>query len=375
MSEDARRRSEQNFRTLIERSPDAVAVYVGAAIRYVNPRLLALLGYASESALVGRDPLDFVHPDDRPMVAERIRKYSMKGQETPPAEERFLHRDGSSVPVEVISIPIFYDDAPATLVHARDLTARKQLEAQLVMADRLASIGRLAATVGHEINNPLAFVMANLELSLERIGEGPIPAERAREIAEMLREAREGADRVRHIVRDLKVFSRGDSEERTAVDPRRVLDSCANMAKGEIRQRAALVKRYGETPRVAANESRLGQVVLNLIVNAAHAIPEAPGRDHEIVLATHTDERGYVVIEVSDTGSGIPEDVRRHIFEPFFSTKTGGLGTGLGLSICQSIVAALGGEITVESEVGKGTTFRVVLPPARDSAPPASRVP
>jgi two-component system, NtrC family, sensor kinase len=375
MSDDASRRSEQNFRTLIERSPDAVAVYVGAVVRYVNPRLLALLGYESERAIVGRDPLEFVHPDDRPMVAERIRTYSMRGQETPPAEERFLHEDGSSVPVEVISIPIFYDDVPATLVHARDLTAQKQLEARLVMADRLASVGRLAATVGHEINNPLAFVMANLELSLERLGDGPLSAERQREIAEMLREAREGADRVRTIVRDLKVFSRGDSDEITAVDPRRVLDSCANMAKGEIRQRATLVKRYTETPRVAANESRLGQVLLNLIVNAAHAIPEGSGEHHEIVLSTDTDDRGQVAIGVSDTGSGIPEDMLRHIFEPFFTTKTGGAGTGLGLSICQSIVAALGGEITVDSEVGKGTTFRVALPPARDSAPPASRVP
>jgi signal transduction histidine kinase len=186
----------------------------------------------------------------------------------------------------------------------------------------------------------------------------------------MLREAREGAERVRHIVRDLKVFSRGDTEERTAVDPRRVMDSCANMARGEIRHRARLVKRYAETPRVSANEARLGQVLLNLLVNATHAIPEGAPDENEIRVATGVDAEGRVMMEVEDTGSGIPDDVKAHIFEPFFTTKTGGAGTGLGLSICQSIVTALGGEITVESEVGRGTTFRVFLPPASMSDPP-----
>jgi PAS domain S-box-containing protein len=375
-TEDLRRRSEQNFRTLIERSPDAVAVYQGAVVVYVNPRMLALLGYDTPEGIVGRGPLEFVHPEDRPMVTRRIQDYSLRGMETPPVEERFVRKDGVAVPVEVISIPIFFDEAPSTLVHARDLTERKRLEAQLVMADRLASVGRLAATVGHEINNPLAFVLANLELSLEGFAEGgPLDAARAREIAEMLREAREGAERVRHIVRDLKVFSRGESDEIRAVDPRRVIDSCISMAKGEIRHRARLVKRYGFTPRVLANEARLGQVLLNLLINAAHAIPEdAPG-EHTITVTTGTDPRGLVEIEVHDTGSGIPDDVKKHIFEPFFTTKPGGAGTGLGLSICQNIVAALGGEITVESEVGKGTAFRVYLPAARDSEPPVSTLP
>jgi PAS domain S-box-containing protein len=374
VSEQAR--CEHNFRTLIERTPDGVAVYQRNALLYVNPQLLTMLGFDSPGELLGRSPLEFVHPDDRAMVEERIRTYSWRGLETPPAEERFLRRDGSAVPVEVTSIPIFFDDAPSTLVHARDLTERKALEAQLVMADRLASVGRLAATVGHEINNPLAFVLANLEMSLERLAAGVVDAERAADIAEMLREAREGADRVRTIVRDLKVFSRGESEERTSVDPRRVLDSCVSMARGEIRHRARLEKRYGVTPAVRANESRLGQVLLNLLVNAAHAIPEDALDDNLITVATGTDPLGRVVIEVSDTGTGMSDEVRRHIFEPFFTTKPGGVGTGLGLSICQSIVTALGGEITVESALGRGSTFRVSLPPAPDSEPPpVSRLP
>jgi PAS domain S-box-containing protein len=392
--EAMRQRSESNFRTLIELSPDAVAVYQGSAVLYANARMLRLLGYTIDE-LVGRGPLEFVHPEDRAMVGERIRTYAVRGLETPPAEERFLRKDGVAVPVEVISIPIFFDDMPCTLVHARDLTERKRLEAQLVMADRLGSVGRLAATVGHEINNPLAYVLANLELALERLGAAPtvgaragrpaeaapaddaldaLDARRAAEIAEMLREAREGAERVRSIVRDLKVFSRGDSDERARIDPRRVLDSCVNMATGEIRHRARLVKRYEDTPRVLANESRLGQVLLNLLINAAHAIPEDATEPQEITVSTSTDPRGRVVIEVRDTGVGMTDEVLQHIFEPFFTTKPGGLGTGLGLSICQSIVTTLGGEITVESAPGRGTSFRVFLPPAPEGDGPPSRL-
>jgi PAS domain S-box-containing protein len=385
--EEDRARNEMNFRTLIERTPDAVAVLQRDAIAYANPRMVSLLGYEDADEMLGRLSAELVHPDDRATLDQLLRNASTQGQASagPAPEERFLRRDGEPVPVEVTTLPIFYDGEPATLVHARDLTERKRLEAQLLLADRLASVGRLAATVGHEINNPLAYVMANLDLALEGIDEigsepprsggraamDPGSDPRVPEIVQMLREAREGADRVRHIVRDLKVFSRGETEERTRVDPRHVIDSCANMAKGEIRARARLVKDYGDTPPVLANEARLGQVLLNLLVNAAHAIPEGEPDANEIRVSTRTDDRGRVVIAVRDTGAGIPESVKRRIFEPFFTTKASGSGTGLGLSICKSIVTALGGQMELESEVGRGTTFRVVLP----AAPPMSRPP
>jgi PAS domain S-box-containing protein len=363
--EELRQRTEANFRTLIELTPDAMAVIQGDTLAYANPRLVSLLGYERAGELLGRSPSVFVYPDDRGLADRRRLMYVARGLTTPPAEERFLRRDGAPVPVEVTSIPIFYDGEPATLVHARDLTDRKRLEAQVVMADRLASVGRLAAAVGHEINNPLAYVMANVDLALERLAEPDASSpDHVTDIVEMLREAREGSERVRHIVRDLKVFSRGETEEKSRVDPRRVLDSCVNMARGEIRMRARLVKRYSETPPVLANEARLGQVLLNLLVNAAHAIPEGDPESHEIQVLTREDDRGRVVIEVKDSGTGIPDEVKRRLFEPFFTTKSGGRGTGLGLSICKSIVTALGGEIGFESRVGHGTSFRVTLPPA-----------
>ena len=378
IDEEQRERTEMNFRTLIERTPEGVAVYQNDALAYANPTMVALLGYDGVEEMLDRPSADLVHPDDRAMSDMGMRAAAAGQEPAAPAEERLLRRDGAAVPVEVTALPTFFNGEPATLVHARDLSERKRLEAQVVMTDRLASVGRLAAAVGHEINNPLAYVMANLDLALERRGAPGVVLDggeeddpgRLAEIVEMLREAREGADRVRHIVRDLKVFSRGETEERTRVDPRQVLDSCVNMARGELRHRARVVKDYHDTPPVLANQARLGQVLLNLLINAAHAVAEGAPEANEIKVSTRTDGEGHVVIEVKDSGAGIPDDVKPRIFQPFFTTKASKSGTGLGLSICQNIVTAHGGQISFESEVGKGTAFRVTLPAAPTSIRP-----
>jgi CheY-like chemotaxis protein len=178
--------------------------------------------------------------------------------------------------------------------------------------------------------------------------------------AEMLDIAREGASRVKDIVRDLRTFSR-DDERRAAVDVRRVLDACVNIAWNELRLRARVERVYGDVPTVTANESRLGQVFLNLIVNATQSI--APGRasENQIVLSV-TQDGGDVVVLVKDTGTGITPDILPQIFEPFYTTKPAGVGTGLGLWICKGIIVGLGGQISVDETSPRGTTFRVVLP-------------
>jgi CheY-like chemotaxis protein len=181
---------------------------------------------------------------------------------------------------------------------------------------------------------------------------------------EVLGDAREGAERVRQIVRQLKSFSRVDEERQEPVDLHRVLDSAAQMAASEVRHRAKLVKDYGTLPAVTGNDGKLFQIFLNLVINAAHAIPEGQVEANEIRLVTRTDARGWAQVEVRDTGSGIRPEHMARLFEPFFTTKPQGVGTGLGLAICHSLVRAHGGDISVESTVGKGTTFRVVLPPA-----------
>jgi PAS domain S-box-containing protein len=270
------------------------------------------------------------------------------------------------------------DDLAFGIGALRTRAARAKMETQLLFADRMASMGQLSAGVAHEVNNPLAYVMGNLDLAarelaaLEREQRGQTPAldTRLASIRKRIDQMQEAAERIRVVVRDLKVFSRPDDQSIGLVDLGSVIDSAINMLSNEIRHRARLVRDYGQLPPIRGNEARLGQVFLNLLANAAQAIPEGATSQHEIrVVGRFRD--GRIVVEVSDTGHGIqPEDLPR-VFDPFFTTKPLGVGTGLGLSITHGIVTSFGGAITVESEVGKGTTFRVTLPAAAAQTPRA----
>ena len=236
-----------------------------------------------------------------------------------------------------------------------------------MLSDRLASVGTLAAGIAHEINNPLACVVANLELMAEELRALAIghPASRWQDLEQMTREARDGAERVKHIVLGLRAFSRVDTDNRVVLDVRKVLDLAIELTGSELRHRARLVKDYQELPPIEADEGRLGQVFVNLLVNATQALPEGQADRHEIRVATTTAPDGRALIEIQDSGPGIPGELLSRIFDPFFTTKPIGVGTGLGLSICHSLVTALAGEITVASTPGAGATFRVYLPAAR----------
>lgn len=384
VAEEALRSSEAKFRRLIEESPDGVAVIRDGRIVYVNPVIASTLGYTSADDLVGRPIHDFIHPDDAGMVARRGRRIREGAGPARIQEMRFLRRDGGVVIAEVSPMSIEFDGAFAIAIIARDVTEWKQMQARVLLADRMASVGILAAGVAHEINNPLAYVIANLDFLREEIprirkqlrdvqGDAPSSSGNVvsgvdgrcgadlREVEETLREAREGAERVKQIVRDLKTFSRIDEETRGPVDLRRVIEAAINMAWPGIRPRARLVKQIGDTPPVAANESRLSQVFLNLLINAAQALPEGESEKNEIRVVARVDGRGRAIVEVGDTGPGIPRAHLNRIFDPFFTTKPVGVGTGLGLSICHSIVSGLGGKVEVETRLGQGTTFRVIL--------------
>ncbi|MEX1367033.1 MAG: ATP-binding protein [Nannocystaceae bacterium] len=258
-----------------------------------------------------------------------------------------------------------FDGEEYLVAFARDLTERKRMQASLQKADRLASVGSLAAGVAHEINNPLAYVLANLELLSEDLGQLELSDTSGfdQTVQRTLQEAAEGANRVRRIVRDLKSFARADDEVLQSIDVHEVIDAAIDIADNEIRHRARLEKDFGEVPAVLGAPGRLTQVFLNLLVNAAHSIPEEAYGDQFIRVSTHF-ERGYVIVDVSDTGTGIPEDIVDRVFDPFFTTKAQGMGTGLGLSICHGIVTGIGGEIKVHSRVGEGSTFTLMLPAA-----------
>jgi PAS domain S-box-containing protein len=246
---------------------------------------------------------------------------------------------------------------------ARDITQKKQTEAQLIVSDRLASVGTLAAGVAHEINNPLASVIANIEVAIAEVDSLTTRGINSNEAGHALRDARDSASRVRRIVRDLNIFSRSDDDgERGPVSAENVLESTLRIAWNDIRHRARLVRVYAPVPNVLANESRLGQVFLNLLVNAAHAIPDGAVDTNEIRVSIDLDGTKRVVVTITDTGCGIPEAIQKRMFTPFLTTKPAGIGTGLGLSICHRIVTASGGELTFDSSEGVGTTFKVFLP-------------
>ncbi len=346
-------RSDHAFRTLVDALPEAILLHRSGVVVHANPACVTLLARGSVAEVLGLP------------VAALVQ----------------------TAAGDAIELALTFEGVPATLWLLRDRNVTPGVDARLVLTDRMASMGLLAAGVAHEANNPLGYALANLDFALEelraldasltpaateeparldaRLSQG---RQKLRAVIESLREARHGADRVRHLVRDLKTFSRHDDENKGPVDVRRILDSAINMAHNELRTRAHLLKEYGPVPAVSGTEARLGQVFLNLIVNAAQAIPEGDAERQSVRVSTRTDAQGRCVVEVSDTGEGIaPSDLRR-IFDPFFTTKAG-TGTGLGLSICHSIVTATGGELSVESQVGKGSTFRVVLPATSDAVP------
>ena len=372
-AEDALRQSERRFRALLENSADGVAVLDAKG----NVRFRSVSG----ARLLGREPgdpipsmMESVHPDDQAAVAEQWARVLASPGVRFHTSARSRHKDGSWRTIESTLVNLLEDPALGGIVaNFRDVTERKQIEGQLMAADRMVSIGTLAAGVAHEINNPLAYVVANLSLLPDALG-ATTP-----EVTDILAAARDGAERVRQIVRDLKTFSRAEESVQGDIDIHRVLDAVSNLSWNEIRHRARLVKDYGQgLPPVEANEGRLGQVFLNLVVNAAQAMPEGQANRHEIRLHTRT-EGSRVLVEVRDTGAGIKAEHLEHLFEPFFTTKPVGVGTGLGLFICKNIITSLGGTISVQSEVGKGTVFTVSLPISPDFArkplpPPAPAV-
>ncbi|HET8935190.1 MAG TPA: response regulator [Polyangiales bacterium] len=246
------------------------------------------------------------------------------------------------------------------LREARMRAEQRQMQDRMLLSDRLVAVGTLAAGVAHEINNPLAYVIGNIEFAIEQLNNMRETLGVAEALA-ALRQAREGTERIRVTARDLKVFCRTDEAARTSVDLERVLESAIRMAWNEIRHRAHLVRDFSPLQHVDGNENRLGQVFLNLLINAAQAIGSGRADQHEIRVTTRC-HGGRVIVEVSDTGPGMPPEVHKRLFEPFFTTKPIGVGTGLGLSICHGIVSDLGGSIRVDSKVGTGTRVRVELP-------------
>ncbi len=248
------------------------------------------------------------------------------------------------------------------------LTEREQIRSRLLASDRMAALGTLAAGAAHEINNPMTYLSLNTEHVLRELralsaksGE-PGMADLDEMVAALTR-SMDGAKRIGEIVHNLSLFARGGGAERRAVvDVRGVLESAIQMASHELLYRARIVRHLADVPPVFADATSLGQVFIHLLLNAAQSIDEGDATNNEVLVTTMADEGGNAVVEIADTGCGIHPAALPRVFDPFFTVKSTG-GTGLGLSISHGTVKSLGGEITVTSTPGIGSTFRVVLPP------------
>jgi PAS domain S-box-containing protein len=364
--------SAASVRALLEFVPDLISVHRDGKVIYCNRAARRLYGF-DDAAAEHSDLGERIHPDDRVRVAELMRGARHadtaaipvdERSETPPLsiELRVRDDDGSWRLCEVSGVWMELAGATVLVASGRDVTERHQLRAQLLVSDRMASLGTLAAGIAHEINNPLSYVLGNLEVMAEALNK----TDRSDPMVAAIGDATDGAQRVRKIVQGLRTFSRSEEEKRVPLELPDVLRAAIRLTANEVRHRAQLVCELGATPTVLADDGRLTQVFINLIVNAAHAIPEGRSDENRITVRTRRDELGRAVIEVIDTGRGMTSDVQARVFDPFYTTKKVGEGTGLGLSICHSIITALGGQITLEGAVGRGAVARVVLP--RDRA-------
>ena len=316
-----------------------------------SDELYAILALSPETALPGQAAYaSALHPDDIARVAVALDRVRRDG-----ARVELEHRVRLANKAMRFVRMRAWRSIDARRMHAlvEDVTHHSPV------GERLASVSAFAAGVAHEINNPLGYLSANVEL----IGSELEAIEKAEtsELDTLLREARHGINRIHTVVRGLMTFSRIEPTHREPLDLNRVLEVAINIAHNEIRTRAKLVRNFKPLPMVDGNAAALGQVFVNLLLNAAQAIPIGGAVNHEIAIATRVDAASNVVIEVRDTGRGIPRGVGAKVFEAFVTTKPAGAGPGLGLSVCRNLVHAAGGDITFESEPGK-TVFRVVLP-------------
>ncbi|MFT3923013.1 MAG: ATP-binding protein [Myxococcales bacterium] len=274
-------------------------------------------------------------------------------------------REGEEVSIELRATSRKLEDGHFAFVLCRNITQDLALERERANQERLATVGSLAAGVAHEINNPLAYVIANVQYALDAINQWQMreadpsadPERRRAQIKEALYEANEGARRVQRIVSDLKALARQGEDRVEPIDVENTLQWAIGVSMPEIRLRARLVRDFDPMPMVRGDEARLGQVFVNILLNAAQAIPAGRPQDHEIRIRAGTRNR-RVFIDVLDTGPGIREEHLRRIFDPFFTTKPRGIGTGLGLSICHEIVASMRGSLTAENRPGGGAEIR-----------------
>ncbi len=391
------RRSEMSFRVLFNGIPQPVYVFDRDTLLFLEVNETATKSYAySRDELLGMKIIDLRPPDEIPRMLEILKREGPVSLVNAPFKHRT--RDGRMLDLEVSAHSLEFAGKNAVLSVAIDVTEKKRLEMELRHNQKIQDVGRLASGIAHEINTPIQFVGDNLRFLRDEFGGiqslltkygqlqkaaelGPVPPPLLQEVREAyescdmdyllgevpkaMNQSLDGVERVASIVRAMKEFSHPDCGEKVSSDINNGLRTTLIVARNELKYVADVETSFGDLPPVPCYPGSLNQVFLNLLVNAAHAIQDvvkSTGQKGKIKVSTRAENR-WVVIDISDTGAGIPENIRNRIFEPFFTTKETGRGTGQGLALARSIVIDKhGGTVSFESQIGVGTTFTIRLP-------------
>jgi PAS domain S-box-containing protein len=371
-AEEARLAAEARFRPLVEQSLVGIYVIQDERFVYVNPKMAAIFGF-SRTELTSAPVVDFIFEKDRALVSENIRKRLAGAAESIHYGLRALRKDGSVIHVEAHGGRTEYNGQPAILGALLDVTEKKNLEAQLLRSQRMESVGRLASGIAHDLNNILAPVL--MAVPLLRWGQTPEETERT------LTSIEESALRGVGIIKQLLTFGRGMQGERVLLQPRHIISDLVRVAQETFPRN---IQVHSEVARglwpITGDATQMHQILLNLAVNARDAMPQGGTLSvnasntqlDEIYASMNPDAKPgpYVVLQVSDTGVGIPPENLDKIFDPFFTTKELGKGTGLGLSTVLGIAQNHGGFVKISSRIHAGTTFEVYLPAVPDGVAP-----
>jgi PAS domain S-box-containing protein len=379
-AEEAFHDSEERHRRIVEALSDAILLRSKGIVIYANPAALKLFRANYPGDLIGKRYLDLVHPDDRALSAERVKKNIDENWIASPREHRVLALDGQVVHVESTGVPVKYRGETQVFGVFRDIAERKRtdeekekLEGQLQQAQKMEAIGSLAGGIAHDFNNILSAIIGYTELAMLNKGTSNSGNE--------LNQALIAATRAKDLVKQILAFSRQTDEERMPVSVGIVVKEAIKFLRATIPTTIEIKSRIDEkSGAVLANSVELHQIIMNLCTNSVHAIGDRGGvlevevRNTEIEHAQKNNFIGletgsYVLVSVKDTGYGMTPDVIERIFDPYFTTKEKGVGTGLGLAVVHGIVKKSGGAIKVGSEPGKGTTFHIYFPKVDMTAP------
>jgi two-component system NtrC family sensor kinase len=348
-----RKASEQLLEEIFHTS--TIGMYITREGKFIitNPQFQKITGYGAED-LLGMDSLGIVFYDDR----DTVRQYAiemLKGQHPASYEFRYITRSGEIRWALESVASVLYKRERVLLGSFMDINEKKKLDAQLLIAGKLASIGELAAGIAHEINNPLTIVTGYAQLLLEN---DDIPEEMASDLQKIYNESQ----RVVKIIQNLMSFARRNNPGKDSVEVNEVIGRALELQNYELVKSNITLTTHlaGDLPPLIADFNQLQQVVLTIMTNAQQALMEITGK-RKITLSTSA-ERGFIRISIADNGPGIAVENMTRIFDPFFTTKEVGSGSGLGLSVCHGIVSEHNGRIYVESTTGKGATFVVELP-------------